>query len=125
MTDEEGHAELLAQLVMAFEGVVLGVGPMVEGEARVLSASAVTCIFSHLHLCDPNFDFGALLAPVDLEHCTAAVEAMKDQVEVLLRKFLAIDPAPTAKGTVDPTAMGDGNIVDNRALLVGDGSAQG
>nr|XP_020170310.1 neuromodulin-like [Aegilops tauschii subsp. strangulata] len=129
VTAEEGPAELLPQLVTALEGVVLGADPMVEGEARALSASAMMRVFSHLHLRDPNFDFGALLQPVDLEHCTAAAEAMKDQVESLLRKFLAIDPAPMADGAADPPAATDGtcdgDVVDDGALLAGDGSAQG
>ena len=77
MTAEEGPAELLPQLVTALEGVVAGVGPMVEEEARTLSTSAVTRVFSHLHLCDPSFDFGTLLEPVDEEHCTTATEAVK------------------------------------------------
>ena len=32
-TDEEGPAELLPQLVTVLEGVINGIGPMVEGEA--------------------------------------------------------------------------------------------
>ena len=50
VTAEEGPAELLPQLVEELEGVAAGVGPMVEGEARALSASAMTRVFSHLHL---------------------------------------------------------------------------
>ena len=84
VTADEGLAELLPQLVMALEGVVDGVGPMVEGEAHALSTSAMMRVFSHLHLRDPSTDFGALLEPVDEEHCTAATEAVKDQVEALL-----------------------------------------
>ena len=129
VTAEEGPAELLPQLVTALEGVVDGVGPMVEGEARALSASAMTRVFSHLHLRDPSTDLGALLEPVDEEHCTAAAEAMKDQVVALLQKFLDIDPTPPADGAADPSAMadgtGDGDVVDDGALLAGDGDAQG
>ena len=50
VTSVEGPAELLPQLVEALEGVAAGVGPMVEGEAHALSASAMTHVFSHLHL---------------------------------------------------------------------------
>ena len=42
VTDEEGHAELLPQLVTTLEGVVNGIGPMVEGEGHALSTSALT-----------------------------------------------------------------------------------
>ena len=70
---------------------------MVEGEARTLSTSAVTRVFSHLHLCDPSFDFGTLLEPVDPERCAAPTEAVEDQVEALLQKFLAVD-RPCAPG---------------------------
>ena len=97
VTAEEGPAELLPQLVTTLEGIVLGVGPMVEGEARTLSASAMTCVFSHLHLRNPSSNLGALLESMDEEHCTAATKAVKDQVEALLRKFLAVD-RPCATG---------------------------
>ena len=102
---------------------------MVEREARMLSTSAVMHVFSHLHLRDPSFDFGALLEPVDPERYAAAAEAVEDQVEALLRKFLAVDPATTADGTADPTTTaddtGDGDVVDDRAPLTGDGDTQG
>lgn len=102
---------------------------MVEGEARALSTSAVTRVFRHLHLRDPNFDFGALLGPVDLEHCAAAAEVVKDQVEALLRKFLAIDPALPVDGAAEPTTTadgtGDGDVVDDGAPIMGDGDVQG
>nr|XP_020197897.1 uncharacterized protein LOC109783714 [Aegilops tauschii subsp. strangulata] len=75
---EEGPAELLPQLVEALEGVANGVGTMVEGEARALSSSAMTRIFSHLHLRDPSTDLGALLEPVDEGRCAAAAEVVKD-----------------------------------------------
>nr|XP_020161581.1 uncharacterized abhydrolase domain-containing protein DDB_G0269086-like [Aegilops tauschii subsp. strangulata] len=129
VTAEEGPAELPPQLVTVLGGIVNGVSPTVEGEACTLSASTVTCVFSHLHLRNPSFDFEALLEPVDLEHYTVAAEAMKDQVEALLWKFLAIELAPTADGDAEPTAAaydtGGGDVVNYRALLAGDGSAQG
>ena len=49
-------------------------------------------------------------------------------MEALLQKFLAVDPAIMADGGTDPTTTtdgtGDGDVVDDRALLAGDGSAQ-
>ena len=129
VTAEEGPAKLLPQLVTTLEGVVIGVGPIVEGEDRVLSSSAVPHVFGHLKLRDPNLDFGALLEPVDLEHCTTAAKAVKGKVEALLWKFLAIDPTATAGGAADPMTTaggaGDGDTVDDGALLAGDDSAQG
>jgi hypothetical protein len=119
VTSEEGPAELLPKLVMALEGVVIGFGPMVEGEARALSTSAVTRVFYHLRLPDPNFDLGAMLEPVDPDCYNAIAEAVKGQVEALLQKFLAIDPATTAGGT------GDGDVVDDGTPQAGDGGAQG
>nr|XP_020170420.1 translation initiation factor IF-2-like [Aegilops tauschii subsp. strangulata] len=104
VTDEEGPAELLPQLVTTLEGVVNGIGPMVDGEARALSASALTRVFSHLHLRDPSVDLDALLELMDEEHCEAAAQAVKDRVEALLQKFLAIDPAPPADGAADLAA---------------------
>ena len=53
-TDEDGPAHLLPHLVKAPEEVVEGIGPMAEPEARVLYSAALTCVFSHLYLRDPN-----------------------------------------------------------------------
>ena len=113
MTPEEGPAGLLLKLIAALEGIVVGVGPMVEGEARALSISAAMCVFSHLYLRDPSFDLGPLLEPVDPELYAATAEAVKDQVEALLRKFLAVDPMTTADGK------------DGGPPQAGDGGAQG
>ena len=52
-TDEDGPAQLLPFLVKALEEVVEGIGPMAEAEARILSSSTQTRVFSHLHLRDP------------------------------------------------------------------------
>ena len=49
-TLEEGPAGLLPKLATMVEGIIVGVGPMVEGEARALFTSAATRVFSHLHL---------------------------------------------------------------------------
>ena len=40
---------------------------MVEGEARTLSSLALTRVFSHLHLRDPDADLGDLLEPMEEE----------------------------------------------------------
>ena len=70
-----------------------GIGPLAEAEARVLSSAVLTRVFSHLHLRDPAAHLDELLEPVDTERCTAAAEAVKGQVEALLRKFRAFNPA--------------------------------
>ena len=120
LTYDEGPAQLLPQLVTALEDVVDGIGPMVEGEARALSSSALTRDLSHLHPRDPNADLGVLLEPVDEGRCEAAAEAVKGQVEALLKKFLAVDPAPPADGVTDPSTRADdtddGNAADELAL---------
>ena len=79
----------------------------------------MTRTFSHFHLRDPSFNFGALVEPVDPELYAAAAEAVKDQVEGLLRKFLAVDPVTTAGG------KDDGDVTDDGAPQVGDGGVQG
>ena len=98
---------------------------MVEGEARMLSSAALTRVFSHLHLHDPDANFDELLEPVDAERCTAATEAVKGQVEALLKKFHAFDPAPSTGGAADPATpaggAGEGNAVEEEASLAGDG----
>ena len=60
-TDEDGPARLLPLLVKVLEEVVDGAGPMAEAEARVLSSAALTRVFSHLHLRDPNACLDELL----------------------------------------------------------------
>ena len=47
-TDDEGPTQLLPHLVAALEDIVDGIGPLVEGEARALSSSALTRVFNHL-----------------------------------------------------------------------------
>ena len=119
-TDDEGPAQLLPYLVVALEGVADGIGPLVEGEARALCSSALTRVFSHLHLRDPDADLGELLEPVEEGRCTAAAEAVKGQVEALLKKFLAIDHTHSAGGTAAAATAsndtGDGDIADGEAL---------
>ena len=80
------------------EGVVVGVGHMVEGDAHALSTLAVTRVFSHLHLRDPTTCLDELLEPVADEHCIVAAAAMKGQVEALLEKFDAFAPTPSTGG---------------------------
>ena len=118
-TLEKGPTGLLLKLVEALEGIVVGVGPMVEREAPALSSSAVTRIFSHLYLRDPSFDLGALLEPMNPELQDSIAEAMKDQVEALLQKFPAIDPVTAADG------MDGGDVVDGGPPQVGNSGAQG
>ena len=55
-------------LVDALEDVVSDIGPMAEGEARLLSSVALTRVFSHLHLRDPAALLDELLEPVKDEH---------------------------------------------------------
>ena len=118
-TPEEGPAGLLPKLAAVLEGIVVGVGPMVEGEAHALFTSAATHIFNHLHLRDPSFDLGALIEPMDPELHDVAAEAVKKQVESLLQKFLCVDPATAADG------KDGGDVVDGGPPQAGDGGVQG
>ena len=120
VTDDDGPTQLLPQLVTRLEDVVNGIGPVVEGEARALSSSALTRVLNHLHLSDPTADLGVLLEPVDEGRCKDTAKAVKGQVKALLKKFIAIDSAPPADGATDPPTkadvMGDGDASDERAL---------
>nr|XP_020176299.1 nucleoporin NSP1-like [Aegilops tauschii subsp. strangulata] len=128
-TDDEGPTQLLPHLVAALEDVVDGIDPLVEGEARALSSAALTRVFSHLHLCDHDADLDELLEPVDDERCTAAAEAMKSQVEALLKKFRAFDLVPSTGGAAGPATpaggAGEGNVAVEGAPLASDGGVQG
>ena len=128
-TDDEGPTQLLPRLIVALEGVVGGIGPLVEGEALALSSSALTRILNHLHLHDPDADLDELLEPVDDERCAAAAEAVKIRVEALLKKFHAFDPAPSPGGAAEPATpaggTGEGNVAVEGAPLASDGGVQG
>nr|XP_020146854.1 troponin T, slow skeletal muscle-like [Aegilops tauschii subsp. strangulata] len=139
-TTERGRLETLEQKLSAeraeldakakaLEEVVSGVGPMAEVEARVLSSAALTRVFSHLRLRDPDANLAELLEPVDVERYAAAAEAVKGQVEALLGKFRAFAPAPTAGGAADPAASGggagEGNTTTGVEPLANDGVVQG
>nr|XP_020165987.1 uncharacterized protein LOC109751511 [Aegilops tauschii subsp. strangulata] len=128
-TDKDGPAQLLPYLVDALEEVVVGIGPMEEEEARVLSSAALTRVFSHLHLRDPAARLDELLEPVDDERCVAAAAAVKGQVEALLKKFRNFTLAPSTGGATDPAApasgTGEGDTTKGGAPFAGDGSVQG
>ena len=89
-------------MVKALEEVVEGIGPMAEAEARVLSSAALTRVFSHLYLRDPNARLDELLEPVADEHCVAAATAVIGQVEALLKKFRGFVLAPLTGDAADP-----------------------
>ena len=128
-TNDEGPTQLLPHLVEALEEVVGGIGPLVEGEARTLSSAALTRVFRHLHLHDPDANFDELLELVHDERCAPAAEAVKGQVEALLKKFCALDPAPSAGGAAEPATpaggTGEGNISVEGAPFASDGGIQG
>ena len=54
--EEDGPAKLLPFLVRALQDITLGLGPTAEAEARVLSSAALTRVFTHIYLRDPNID---------------------------------------------------------------------
>ena len=128
-TDEDGPAQLLPHLVKALEEVVEGIGPMAEAEAHVLSSAALTCVFSHLYLRDPNARLDELLEPVADEHCKAATAAVKGQVEALLKKFRGFILTPSTDDATDPAApsgsAGEGDAAKGGAPSAGDGGVQG
>ena len=111
----------------ALEEVVDGVSPMAEAEARVLSSAALTRVFSHLHLRDPNACLDELLEPVAEDQCEAAAAAMQDQVGALLGKFRGFASSPLSGDAADPVAGGAGEGIATRdgAPSAGDGGVQG
>nr|XP_020176008.1 uncharacterized protein LOC109761607 [Aegilops tauschii subsp. strangulata] len=128
-TDDEGPTQLLPYLVVALEEVVSGTSPLAEGEARILSSAALTRVFSHLHLRDPAAHLDELFEPVDAEHCAAAAEAVKGQVQALLKSFRAFDLAPSTGGAAGPATsaggVGEGNAAMEEASLAGNGGVRG
>ena len=68
-----------------------------------LSSAALTRVFTHIYLRDPNVDLDSLLEPASGELSTAATEAVKGRAEALLGKFRAFS-IRTKQGAGDPTA---------------------
>ena len=64
-TPRESPAALLPEVLAVLEDAVDGFASLVESEARSLSSSALTCVFSHLYLQDASFDLSSFLTPVD------------------------------------------------------------
>ncbi|XP_020180527.1 uncharacterized protein [Aegilops tauschii subsp. strangulata] len=102
---------------LELEGIVAGVGTMVEGECDALFTSAATRVFNHLHLRNPSFDLGALIELVAPESHDAAAEAVEKQVRDLLEKFLYIDPAAATTGAGSEDG---GGVVDDELPAAGD-----
>ena len=125
---KEGPAKLVPFLVEALEEVVIGIGPIAEVEARVLSSVVLTWILSHVYLRNPDANLDDLLEPIDAKHSAAAAEAVKGRAEALLVKFRAFNTAPK-RGAAGSAASGGGadkrNSATKAGLLANDGAAQG
>lgn len=117
---EDGPAKLLPFLVCVLEDVALGLGPTAEAEARVLSSAALTRVFTHIYLRDPDVDLDSLLEPVSGELAAVTAEAVKGRAEALLAKFRAFITKPR-RGAADPEAPG--GEVAQRSSVTSDGTA--
>ena len=122
MIYDEGPAKLVPFLVKALKEVVIGIGPMAEVEARVLSSAALTRILSHVYLRNPDANLDDLLEPVDAKRSAAAAKAVKGQAEALLSKFRAFNTAPK-RGAAGPATPGGG--ATKRDSTMSGGAAQG
>ena len=60
---DAGYTEISSKITEELEGVAHKVDDILEGECRYLFSVAVTCVFSHLYLRDPGFDFGTVIGP--------------------------------------------------------------
>ena len=100
----------------------------VEGETRTLSSAVLTRIFIHLYLRDPTSNRDEMLEPLDGERYAAAAEAVKGQVEALLKKFHAFDPLPSTSDAAEPATppggSGEGGITVEGTPLASDGGVQ-
>ena len=106
---KEGPAKLVPFLIKALEEVVIGIGPMAEVEARVLSSVALMRILSHVYLRNPDANLDDLLEPVDAKRSAAAAKAVKGRVEALLEKFRAFNTAPKRGATGSAASRGGGS----------------
>ena len=104
---EDGPAKLLPFLVRALEDVTLGLGPTAEAEARVLSSAALTWVFTHIYLRDPNVDLDSLLEPASGELAAATAEAVKGRPKALLAKFRAFSTKPKRGAAGPATPQGE------------------
>ncbi|KAE8787900.1 hypothetical protein D1007_38118 [Hordeum vulgare] len=84
-TQGSGFVALAAKIAVALENVVVQVDKILDSECRDHFFEAATHVFSHLHLCEPGFDFGSMIVPV-----LSAAEAMKGPVEALVKRFARV-----------------------------------
>ncbi|KAE8794604.1 hypothetical protein D1007_30643 [Hordeum vulgare] len=85
-TLEEGFAKFAKELVVELECAVVQLDKILNSECRDLFFAAATCVFSHLHLCEPGFDRGSVILPVPAEGHDHAAEAVKGLLEELVRR---------------------------------------
>ena len=100
---------MLPFLVRALEDVAIGLGPTAEAEARVLSSAALTRVFTHVYLRDPNVDLDSLLEPASGELAVVAAEAVKGRAKALLASFHAFSTRPR-RDAANPGASGGGAV---------------
>ena len=105
--EEDGPGKLLPFLVRALDDVALGLGPTAEAEARVLASAALTRVFTHIYLRDPNVHLGSLLEPASGERAAAAIEAVKGRAEALLGKFRAFSTRPKRSAASPAAPQGE------------------
>ncbi|KAE8818377.1 hypothetical protein D1007_03820 [Hordeum vulgare] len=94
-TPESGFVVLVAELIKALEDVVIQVDKILDSECRDLFSEAATCVFSHLHVREPGFDFGSVILSVPTEARNRAAEAVKGPVKAFVNRFARITvPSP-------------------------------
>ncbi|KAE8810915.1 hypothetical protein D1007_12265 [Hordeum vulgare] len=76
------------------------VGKILDNECRDFFFTAVTRVFSHLHLHETRFDLGSVIPPVPAEARDRSAQAVKGPVEVLVRKSACVT-APSSPGAAE------------------------
>ncbi|KAE8816595.1 hypothetical protein D1007_05936 [Hordeum vulgare] len=115
-TPEDGFAVLAAERAVNLEDTVIQVDKILDSVCRDLFSEAATCVFSHLHFCEPGFDFNSVIPPVPTETRDSAAEVAKGPVEALVKRFACVAVPPSLDAAEADGRVGDATDDDNAPL---------
>ena len=89
--DAAAYLKFFAVLVERLEESAADVDTVIDEECRELLGIAATCVFSNLHLANPNFDFSSVLRPVETKYPAALEKEVRKHVDALVELYVRVD----------------------------------
>ena len=110
------HLRFFTDVVTRLENRSERARQLVEGRSRSLLGCAFSCVFIHLQIIDPHFDFAAVIAPVPEAIRGDLAWWVEDNVDALVRAFASDnDGVVVAADGGDVVNCGDGGAGDGDA----------